>query len=347
MQDMENDGTASGGGNELYYSVLLFTDQNSRGGRKQVTRDDFSRNQRKFFGDATVAQIVDALRELVNDGLISIEFLGKDDFKVALTPAGVDCVLKIEGGELPQMGSQREAAPKAMADAPKSEVASPQPAPPSAPAMEPSSDIADAQVLPEEPQLEEGEVIQPVEPAVVPVVAVGETAVKNETIVNPPESAPVHGNEVMTGDDQDLEALREDLSKREKAVRERVKGLAQRETELVQREEEVDELRKRLEREVAEKRAAIDRKTRDLKTWLAKADERDKQISKREGALEERQKSLVEREKAISSHAQAIAEQEAAIEELEAERANLRQSLRKAHSELNEHVKKHQPTEQQ
>lgn len=91
--------TAAESDMELYRRVLLFTGQNSKGGQKSVGREDYLRNLRKVFGIGNFQHILAMLQALGRDGLVHLEFLGPDNFRVVMTPLGMKFVHDIEHPE--------------------------------------------------------------------------------------------------------------------------------------------------------------------------------------------------------------------------------------------------------
>jgi hypothetical protein len=76
----------------LYQALILFMDRASRGGRFAVPREEFVRNLHKFFPGVSYRNLMDALLQLENRGLVRILWAGPENFSVTMTPASLNIV---------------------------------------------------------------------------------------------------------------------------------------------------------------------------------------------------------------------------------------------------------------
>lgn len=362
---------------ELYQKVLLFTGDNSRDGQRQITRDDYSRNLRKYFGSVTFTQLKNALVRLATDGLLEIEPVSPDDFRVSVTIAGFEYIRRFEDGEpMSAIGGKgpeaKEASspsetPPAKELTPNTEVETPS-RPPDSKEASASNQLGTEGDLPTFKDFSEGAGAQEEQAAsqsngtsaaatppdrerISDLMKSLEATLAKEKIQDSAAMAPgkpspnQSGRDQMAMEERELLNAREELARKEKALRDRImSNLVQRDAELALREKELAGRLESMDKGLTEKRVGVEKLTEYLRTRQAKMDEREKVLAKREKDFEERLSSLDEMEGALSAQLSSMLEHEASMEELEKKRAAMREGLRKSHAELSERLKKHSTT---
>lgn len=86
----------------LFQAVLLFMDRASRGGKLAVPREEFMRNLKRQFGNATYPQLRTTILQLESRGLLAMEWLGPDNFNARLTDEGIEVVRKVSAPPAPR-----------------------------------------------------------------------------------------------------------------------------------------------------------------------------------------------------------------------------------------------------
>jgi hypothetical protein len=72
----------------LFQELLSFTDKQCKGTKKAVNRDEYVRNLRGLFKGTNFKQLTEALNQLEEKGLLTLDWLSPGDFSVSLTDAG-------------------------------------------------------------------------------------------------------------------------------------------------------------------------------------------------------------------------------------------------------------------
>lgn len=77
---------------KLQGQILAFIEKYSRGGKKDVTREDLLRGLRQYFGSTTYEEITQAMRKMAAQGLLQLSWLSPFEFTTRLAPKGQEAL---------------------------------------------------------------------------------------------------------------------------------------------------------------------------------------------------------------------------------------------------------------